>query len=426
MTAVPAIAPRPSGAGVLVVCGAVSAATAAGYFISQGRLAIAVALVVAPLVAWIVARPTAPLVLLAASLPAVQSLTGGGSHSIAFSDVLLVLIGAGLLAQAAVTGAAPFVRALRPIAFPLIQFCCVVVLLLPFHPGVSEALQTAQRLELFLLPLMIGAFAALSARHVRMLEAYVLSATLLGFIWQFHDLGLQKNPVGQVIANATLVVIGVPALRRLVPCLLMLIPTLFLTESRGAILAAGLGLVVLLVLQRTKSRTLITRGVPAVVIAVAAFALLPTAIQDRVTTLSSTGDTAAAYSISIREQHAEDARELIAAHPWTGVGIGNYMTGDSTLGTQTDDPHQVLLLQAAEGGYVLAASFLVLVLGAFVVVSRARRIELAPAAAAVLAATVAHGLVDVYWVRGTPVLSWLLVGMVLGLAARETALGRAT
>jgi hypothetical protein len=37
-------------------------------------------------------------------------------------------------------------------------------------------------------------------------------------------------------------------------------------------------------------------------------------------------------------------------------------------------------------------------------------------AAAVLLATVAHGLVDVYWVRGTPVLGWLLVGMAFGCA----------
>ena len=51
-----------------------------------------------------------------------------------------------------------------------------------------------------------------------------------------------------------------------------------------------------------------------------------------------------------------------------------------------------------------------------------RRVELAPVAAGVLVATVAHGLVDVYWVRVTPVLGWLLVGMVCGLYAqsRET------
>jgi len=50
-----------------------------------------------------------------------------------------------------------------------------------------------------------------------------------------------------------------------------------------------------------------------------------------------------------------------------------------------------------------------------------RRLELAVAAAAVLLATFAHGLVDVYWVRGTPILGFLLIGMVCGLAARQRA-----
>jgi hypothetical protein len=52
-----------------------------------------------------------------------------------------------------------------------------------------------------------------------------------------------------------------------------------------------------------------------------------------------------------------------------------------------------------------------------------RQVDVAPAAAAVLLATVAHGLVDIYWVRGTPVLSWLLVGMACGgfVKLREAA-----
>jgi membrane-bound metal-dependent hydrolase YbcI (DUF457 family) len=76
-------------------------------------------------------------------------------------------------------------------------------------------------------------------------------------------------------------------------------------------------------------------------------------------------------------------------------------------------------LEAAEGGYVFAASFVLLIAGTAFALWRLRRFELAPVAAAVLLATVAHGLVDVYWVRGTPVLGFLLVGMVCGLAAQR-------
>jgi hypothetical protein len=43
-----------------------------------------------------------------------------------------------------------------------------------------------------------------------------------------------------------------------------------------------------------------------------------------------------------------------------------------------------------------------------------RQVDVGPAAAGVLIATAAHGLVDIYWVRGTPILGWLLVGMACG------------
>lgn len=398
-------------------------AAAAGYFLSRDAAGLAVAVAALPMLAWLVARPTSLLVPLAVSIPATQSLTGGGSHSVSLSDMLLVLIAGGILLQGAVRGTTPAIGALRPVALPVLQFCWVVVLLLPFHVGIEELLQTAQRLELFLLPLAVGAFAALTGWHTRMLGWYVLSGTALALVWQFDSLGLQKNPAGQFIANAILIVVGVPALRRFFPCLLVLVPGLFLTESRGAIVATAIGLAVLLVIQASRTRMLLTRALPVVGVAAVAFALLPPSVQERVTTFSAGTDTPAAYAISIREEQAEDARRIIAEHPWTGVGIGNYYAGDPAKGTQADDPHQVLLLQAAEGGYVLAASFVVLVLGACFALGRMRRLDIAPAAAAVLFATAAHGLVDIYWVRGTPVLGWLLVGMACGVLARQRRSG---
>jgi ABC-type amino acid transport system permease subunit len=103
------------------------------------------------------------------------------------------------------------------------------------------------------------------------------------------------------------------------------------------------------------------------------------------------------------------------------VGVGNYLAGTASNLTLVSDPHDVILLEAAEGGYIFAASFILLVVGAAFVLFRLRRVELAAAAGGVLIATVAHGMVDVYWVRGTPVLGWLLVGMVCGLAAQRKA-----
>ena len=153
-----------------------------------------------------------------------------------------------------------------------------------------------------------------------------------------------------------------------------------------------------------------------VLTAAVAYQYLPSNITARLTNLSSATGTAGAYAIDIRSEYAHDAEQLIAAHPLTGVGVGNYVAGTPALGTQTTDPHDVVLLEAAEGGYVFAASFILLIGGAAFALWRLRRVELAAAAAAVLLATAAHGLVDVYWVRGTPVLGFLLVGMACGLA----------
>jgi hypothetical protein len=153
-----------------------------------------------------------------------------------------------------------------------------------------------------------------------------------------------------------------------------------------------------------------------VLTALVAYQWLPSNITAHLTNLSGARGTPGAYAIDVRGRYAHDAEQLIAAHPLTGVGVGNYIAGSPARGTQTTDPHDVVLLEAAEGGYVFAASFILLIAGAAFALWRLRRVELAAAALAVMLATAAHGLVDVYWVRATPVLGFLLVGMACGLA----------
>ena len=112
---------------------------------------------------------------------------------------------------------------------------------------------------------------------------------------------------------------------------------------------------------------------PLVLLAIGVFAFLPSAYRARVTTFSAGTNTPAAYSLTIRQGFSNDARRIIARHPWTGVGIGNYASADAQSTAPTDDPHNVLLLQAAEGGYGLAAAFLLLILGTTVVLFRKMR-----------------------------------------------------
>ncbi|MBA3295770.1 MAG: O-antigen ligase family protein [Acidobacteria bacterium] len=377
---------------------------------------VALAIAVLPLALWEATRLTVALILLGLSLPAFMSVAGqSASINIAASDLLLVLILGALVSRMAVTRSAAELQALRPVAFAVTQYGAFLFLLLFVHFGTNEVMQTAQRLELFLFPLIIGAFAALTNRHVRLLKAYVLAATLLAAVWPIEHFGLQKNPAGGMVGNAILLLIAFAPLRSFFPCLLILVPGLLLTESRGAVAATTLGLVIIALARGGRRGTLLKRVIPVALIASIAFLLLPAETTSRLTTYSSGKRTAGEYALYIREQYREDAHEVIDAHPWTGVGVGNYLTGDASNLTQAKDPHQVLLLQAAEGGWAFAASFVLLIGASCLALYRMRHLEIAPAVAAVFVATAAHGLVDIYWVRGTPVLAWLLLGMACGM-----------
>lgn len=400
------------------VIGILSAALAI-YLLSHGQQRIAFALAFLPVGLWFVARPALPIVLLGASLPWVVSLSGrsAGGLSVAASDLLITFLVASVVVGAA-TALRPveIVRTLRPVQWPVIAYTFVMAAIIPFHASSHELLQVVQRLELYLVPLILGVYAVSIGRHEQLLKAYVVSCTVLAAIFPFRDFGMQHNPEGQFVANAILLVIAVRALRAYWPCLVILVPSLIRIESRGAIVGLGVGVLVVLVVQRVDRPRMWARVIPLAVVAAIAFLMAPASIRDRLTTFSSGYQSHASINVTIRKHFAHDAHRIIRAHPWTGVGIGNYERADTALvptpAYETADPHEVLLLQKAEGGWPLAAGFLLLIVGAAAAMWKMRRVEFAAAAAAVVVGTVVHGFVDVYWVRGTPVLGWLLVGMV--------------
>lgn len=413
----------PSFSGIDVLLAGAACSTFAAYSLVHGRTLYAVAACLLPLLVWSISRPVVLLPALGAAIPIFTDVAGheGGGYNITSSDLFMVVIGIGIALQVLVGVSGRLVSALRPVALPALQYGAFVVLLLPFHPlGIGNLAQSGQRLELYLLPLVIGAFAALKGSHLPLLKAYVVSASALSLVWPLDNLGMQHNPVGQMIGNAILLLVGYPPLRTLRPCYLILVPGLLLTESRGAILATGIGLVVILMMQGLRLRLIVARALPLAAFAIAIFFFLPSTLRERVTTLSAPQNTAlnttASYPIFLRQEYTKDAKRIISAHPFTGIGVGNYNSADAASPYAVDDPHEVLYLQAAEGGYGFAVSFALLIFFSVVALRRMKSIDLAPVAMGVLIATVVHGLADIYWVRGTPVLGWLLLGMTCGLA----------
>jgi hypothetical protein len=413
---------------VAVICAAVGAATAATVTYAPVPSLLLIMVPVGLGVAALVFKsPVWAAVLAGASIPEIQDVTGGrlGGLHVAASDVVLVLIGAKLLVNTVSTHRrAGIVGALRPVSGPVLQYGWMLLILLALHPGFTSAVKSFQRFELFGLPLLAGAYIALRRDHLLVLRAYVLATTVLAVVWPVLSSEgwageFQKNPTGQLIVGAILLLIAVRGLRRLMPCMPLLVIGLALTASRGSLVGLVVGVAVLSVTLGGRSRRiLIARTVAILLTGVAIYPLLPAAISARFTSFSGATGTAGAYAIDIRSDYYRDAEQLIAAHPWTGIGVGNYLAGSVADGTLTTDPHDVILLEAAEGGYLFAASFILLIVGSAFALWRLRRVELASVALAILLATAAHGLVDVYWVRGTPVLGFLLLGMACGLATQ--------
>jgi O-antigen ligase len=220
---------------------------------------------------------------------------------------------------------------------------------------------------------------------------------------------MQKNPSGGFIAASILIMLlsNMRNLYRL-PLLALLGAGLVATGSRGSILGLAVALVFVAVFRSQWKRTLIPLGL-VLVGGVVAFLSLPNDMRAR---LLSQGESAS-YNINIRGTFIADALQHFHAHPWYGIGVGNYAQTDSALSNvATQDPHNVYALTLAEGGYPLLVAFALLTIGTAVwlLITRPKN-TMVILAVSVQIGILVHTAVDVYWVRGTPSIGWLLIGM---------------
>jgi hypothetical protein len=400
--------------------------TSAAAFVAALGLAAgtrwALVLAALPLLVVLMSKPQVAGVLGVAAVPFAADLLPGFVVKVSLPDILLLVAATATVLKAGLAHAA-----LRPLRLPVLAYAAALVVAIAAHPGLGAVINAGQRLQIVLIALIVGAVTLTPAALQRALAGYVMVASVLGVAWAVDVLPpvfeYQKNPVGQFLAGALLVVIANPKQRLRLLAVVPLSVGLFTTESRGAILGLLVG-VAAMVLAQPGLKKLRVLGVlvPFLIVFGFVYASLSDDVQARTETLSAAaGDQSeAAYTIRIREAYRKDALELISQNKAAGVGIGQYLAGDLKMGTRTSDPHNVLLLDAAEGGLPLLATFVLLVLGSGLAVGRHRRTTpLASLAVGVQAATVAHGLVDIYWVRGTPLLGWLLVGATLADARRR-------
>jgi hypothetical protein len=394
----------------------------------------AVALIGAPILGLLAVNPWWAAAAAAAALP-IQTSVGASGVQVAGTDVLLLTCFVGLVPLVALNADWRMrLSAVRPVLPWITPFLLWLVVVLLVHPSLHSAVNTIQYAELTGFAIVVGA-AVLTPKTAKWaMTGFVAIACVTAAIWTVHAGAFSvdnKNPAGQFMVDALLLsLIVVPKWRWRAPIVLLLILGTLHTESRGAVLGAGLGGLVLLAFRGLGTWKRTTAAiVPLVLACLIGYNFVPNSLQERVrSTFSSdkvapgavqagvvAGDLSSNdYSVQIRTVYRQQGIALVKQHPLLGVGVGNYLTGEAVDGTLTDDPHDVLLLDAGEGGLPDLAFFVVMVAGtAFILLRRRRTSPWAGPALALQAAILTHGLVDVYWVRGTPVMGWLLIGMAL-------------
>lgn len=397
---------------------------------ARGAQLLALAVLGIPLALLAATYPAVFLVAAVALLPFSNDVAGGrlGGVQVAASDVFLALGALGLVASLfSGRTRSTLTPPLRPLRNALLLYFGLLVFTVAAHPTRAGAVVVIQRTEVVLVALLAGVYLAQRRLVWRALLLQVVAAGVLALVTvsvvvvqggaSGDFLGIQKNYAGQAIGMALLLVI----MHRFVPvrgaAIGVLAMGLIGSLSRGAIAAVALGLLVQS-LGRPAGRRMRQFGLvlAASVLAFATYSLLPESQQARFREVTPGQD----YAVNARLLYAEDAWHTFQASPVLGVGPGNYV-GTNPLALSTD-PHNVLLFEAASGGVLLLMGFLVLNLTVFsVLFRRLRRDPLVLSAIVIQAATLTHGMVDVYWVRCTPVLGWVLVGAALALVHERGA-----
>lgn len=381
-----------------------------GIFLPTWRLWVALAGVTLPF--------SAPLVI------------SGGGVGAALADVFaMVAIVSFTVANRASVGDRPLGDAIKaisaPLSFAAVYLAVAAAQTLTLHYSLESVASLLQRVELIVVWLLLGALAFRADRGRVFLGGFMVGAFVLAGAWftaigTAGALGVQKNPSGSVIVVAILIVLTRWKSAWRLPALIFLAGALLATGSRGSIVSLAVAGVVVLLLSRSM-KTLVVGILGLSAAAWAGWSVLPG--EQRARLLSESAD--GRYNADIRDVFVQDALNQWRAHPWTGVGVGRYRQQLSELQrVLTLDPHNVYALTLAEGGWPLFAAFLVMAGGQLIWLGLRRRADsMVVLALGAGVATFVHSYVDVFWVRGTPAMFWVLAGMAGAAIAISRAPG---
>lgn len=356
---------------------------------------------------------TDPLSVVALVVPGVWVVlrVSGGGIDMSGSDALLVL---------GTVCAVPFVpwqnRRLGRILLAVLVFEALLLMSVIAHPSARGLFEWGHRLFLTGGSVIVGSALFATGAYRRALAAFVAVAAVVGPIAAVDSarqgfgaayvLGFHKNFIGSLMLVVLAVTYLAPAAiswskRTLILIKIAAALGLLASQSRGAILALVIGLVVACV----NSRAIRRQAKPLIVLLIPLALFAALSLRDQLN-----GTDSGHSSITERARYREQAMEAWRASPALGQGMRFFKSGDFEL---KSDPHNVIVASLSETGVVGLVALLGLITTAVAVLWPVRK-PLAVAALAVLVGRFAHGVFDIYWVAATQTLPWLVVGMAVG------------
>ena len=402
----------PAGRSLLVVLAFVTAAILLTALALRSPLAAAALLyaVTFLLTAW--RFPGVALMLIFASAPFQNDLSGGGGARFSIAEINLVLTLPILYVRWLVQKRQPRVG---PILLPVLAYFTVCLCSSVIHWRGSALISLFQMLLYFVVVVAVFNTFALDVRQYWLCFDVLIGVgvflTIAGLATGYWFIGLNKNGIADSLTCSFLVcvemILSAHTLRRrrvLSAALLVIGIGLLYSLSRGAWLGTLGGVIFIFTLRRQVPRLL--KVTLCLLPLLALFWLvLPQSSRDY-----ATGFGQEHYNIKLRYDSMDLAEGYFNQSPLYGMGVGLRKDYDAT---------NVLLMTAAETGVLGVAGFLLIHAAFFRMIWKARaRIASSEAlftflclGGALVLNKFIHGLVDHYWSRGALMATWAAAGM---------------
>lgn len=359
-------------------------------------------------------QPAVALMLIFASAPFQNDLSGGGGAKFSIAEVNLVLTLAALYARCLTLRRLPRVG---PILVPVLLYFSVCLCSSAIHWVSGEAVISLVQMFLYFVVAVavFNEFALDPSQYWPSFYALVsvgVFLALAGLATDYWFIGLNKNGIAASLACSFLVgtelaLTAETGRRRVVLLLALGIIALGLlfSLSRGAWLGTGSGVIFIFALRRRLP--LLARIGAALLPLLALFWFtLPSASREYAIGFNMEDH----YNIKLRYDSIMLTEQYFQESPIYGMGVGLRKDYDAT---------NVLLMTLAETGVLGGVGFLLIHAAFFRMIAQARK-RIAPTEAlysllciggALVLDKFMHGLVDHYWSRGALMVAWAAAGM---------------